>query len=250
MDFSTATLTKSPENCTVCIKSYAAYNFLKGARETTAKQAESQKVYQQHRDRQRAAILDAARGLFIQKGIHETTLGEIATEAGVTRATIYQYFSNQADVAWAVLEEGFESIREGLWNTLHQGGTGYERIAAFLSNFLVNLVQRPEHFRFLAQFDYMYASSQDVDRLLTTVKRTLGGTLEPVAEVVRAGMTDGSLRANLNPMLTASALVNTAIAMAVRLEAHRTSVEIEYGYPPEQIFEEALQLLLQGICAT
>jgi hypothetical protein len=61
---------------------------------------------------------------------------------------------------------------------------------------------------------------------------------------------DGSLRPNLNPTLTASAIVNMAIAMAVRLETHRKSVEIEYGYTPEQIFEEASQLLLQGIRAT
>lgn len=223
------------------------YNFYGEVRQTTAKQAEPKRVYQQHRDRQRTAILEAARELFIQQGIQGTTLADIATEAGVTRATVYQYFANQADVAWAVLEEGFESIRDGLWNALHESGTGYERIAAFLSNFVITLAQKPEHFRFLAQFDYMYASALEVDRLLEAIKRTLGGTLEPIAEVVHVGIEDGSLRPNLNPMLTASAIVNMTIALAVRLEAHRRSVEIEYGYSPEQIFEEASQLLLQGI---
>lgn len=219
-------------------------------RHTTEKQAEPKKIYQRHRDRQRMAILDAARELFIQKGIQGTTLGDIATEASVTRATVYQYFANQTDVAWAILEEGFENIKEDLWNALSHDGTGYEQIAASLSDFLVSLTQRPEHFRFLAQFDYMYASSQEVDRLLTAIKRTLGGTLEPIADAVRRGIMDGSLRPNLNPTLTASAMVNMAIAMAVRLEIHRKSVEIEYGYTPEQIFEEASQLLLQGIRAT
>jgi hypothetical protein len=89
----------------------------------------------------------------------------------------------------------------------------------------------------------MYATSPEVDRLLATIKRSLGGTLEPMADVVRQGIADGSLRANLNPTLTASAIVNMAIAMAARLEAHRKSVEIEYGYTPEQIFADGRSML-------
>jgi AcrR family transcriptional regulator len=218
-------------------------------RQTTEKQAEPKKIYQQHRDRQRTAILEAAKELFIQKGIQGTTLGDIATQARVTRATIYQYFANQTDIAWAILEESFEEAKEGIQQALELDGTGYERIVAFLSHFLASLTQKPEHFRFLAQFDVIYANTQEVDRLLEVTQRIFGGVSGPITEVVRKGIADGSLRSNLNPTLTAAAIVNMAVAMTVRLEAHRTSVTIEYGHTPEQIFEEACYLLLQGIRA-
>ncbi len=218
-------------------------------RQMTEKQEASKKIYQQHRDRQRTIILEAAQKLFLQKGVGGTTLGDIATEARVTRATIYQYFANQTDIAWAILEEIFENAKEEIWQALELDGTGFERIAAFLSHFLATLTQTPEHFRFLAQFDSMYASAPEVDRLLLVVEQTIGGTLEPLAEVVRKGIEDGSLRSNLNPTLTASAIANMAVAMAVRLEAHRRSVIVEYGHSPEQIFAEACNLLLQGIRA-
>ncbi len=176
-------------------------------------------------------------------------MGDIATEARVTRATIYQYFANGTDIAWAILEEIFESAQEEIWQALELDGTGFERIAAFLSHFLATLTQTPEHFRFLAQFDSMYASDPEIDRLLIVTKRTIGSTLEPLAEVARKGIEDGSLRSNLNPTLTASAIANMAVAMTVRLEAHRGSVIIEYGHSPEHIFAEACDLLLQGIRA-
>jgi AcrR family transcriptional regulator len=193
--------------------------------------------------------LEAARDLFIQKGIQGTTIGDIAAEARVTRATIYQYFSNQSDIAWAILEEGFEAAKEAMWQPLEIGGTGYEWLAAFFADFLAHWAQHPEYLRFLAQFDTMYAGQQEVERLLEVTQRVFGGVPGPVAEVIRKGMEDGSLRSNLNPTLTAAAIMNMIIAMMVRLEAHRTSVAVEYGYTAEQIFEEAYQLLLQGLRA-
>jgi hypothetical protein len=95
----------------------------------------------------------------------------------------------------------------------------------------------------------MYANSQEVDRLLEITQRIFGGVPGPVTEVVRQGIADGSLRSDLNPTLTAAAIINMAVAMTVRLEAHRTSVTIEYGHTPEQIFAETCHLLLQGIRA-
>lgn len=215
-------------------------------RHTPARQADK-KVYQQHRERQRASILETARELFIQKGIQHTTLGEIAAEVGVTRATIYQYFANQTDIAWAILEASFEEIREDVARELYAGETGYQQIEAFLTYFLQALTSSPVQIRFLAQFDVMYASSQEVERLLSLVKRTLGSAVEPIAEAVQRGMADGSLRSDLDPTLAAAAVVNMAIAMVVRLEAHRKSITIEYGHTPEEIFTQASQLLLRGM---
>ena len=209
-------------------------------------QEESQKVYHQHRDRQRTAILEAAKKLFIQKGIQATTLGEIATAARVTRPTIYQYFPNQTEIAWALLEEFF-GTQEEMWRPLEGDGTGYERLARLLSYHCIHWTQNPEPLRFLTQFDTMYARAQEVDRLLEITRRVLGGAPDAVIRVIREGIADGSLRPDLNPALTAAAILNMMAAMMARLEAHRTSVEVEYGYPPEQIFEEASRLLLAGM---
>ncbi|GHO90073.1 hypothetical protein KSF_001210 [Reticulibacter mediterranei] len=213
----------------------------------TEKQTEAKKIYQQHRDRQRMALLAAAKKLFIEKGIQGTTLGDIAVEAGVTRVTVYQYFTNQSDIAWAILERIFESSKEVRHNALQLDGTGYERIAACLAGFLQSLIHDPGNFCFLAQFDSMYAGKQDVARLLEMTQRIFGGAPALVTEIIRKGIEDGSLRSNLNPALTAATIVNVALATGVRLTIHRKSVEIEYGHTIEQIFGEACQLLLQGI---
>jgi len=49
------------------------------------------------RDKRRA-ILDAARELFARRGYEETTIAEIARDAGVAVGTVYLYFQNKHDI--------------------------------------------------------------------------------------------------------------------------------------------------------
>lgn len=50
----------------------------------------------------RRAILDAAHRLFLAKGYVETSIREIAAEAGVAEPTVYAIFKDKAAVLWAV----------------------------------------------------------------------------------------------------------------------------------------------------
>jgi AcrR family transcriptional regulator len=52
----------------------------------------------------RAAILDAALGLFRRQSYHATTLAQIAREAGMSSANLYVYFNSKLDILYAVYE--------------------------------------------------------------------------------------------------------------------------------------------------
>jgi AcrR family transcriptional regulator len=51
----------------------------------------------------RAQILDAAASVFADKGFHRATTKEIATRAGVSEGTIYNYFENKADLLIGIM---------------------------------------------------------------------------------------------------------------------------------------------------
>ncbi len=50
----------------------------------------------------RQAIIDAARKIFAMKGYEETTIAEIAEEAGIAVGTVYLYFGNKRDIYTSV----------------------------------------------------------------------------------------------------------------------------------------------------
>lgn len=60
-------------------------------------------------DRRRAAIIGAARHLFIEQGYERTTLGQIVTRAGGSLATVYKLFGNKDGLLEAVIRENVAS---------------------------------------------------------------------------------------------------------------------------------------------
>lgn len=52
----------------------------------------------------RRGIVDAAVGLFVRKGYHQTTTREIAREAGFSIGTLYEYIASKEDILYLVCE--------------------------------------------------------------------------------------------------------------------------------------------------
>ncbi|WP_074771077.1 TetR/AcrR family transcriptional regulator [Paraburkholderia fungorum] len=63
---------------------------------------------------QRARLLDAALALFARKGIVDTTLGEIAREAGFTPAMMHYYFKTRDQLLDVLIDERFAPLRTSL----------------------------------------------------------------------------------------------------------------------------------------
>jgi AcrR family transcriptional regulator len=76
---------------------------------------------QQERSIQRLeAILEAAVALFLEKGVAETTMSEIALRAGVSIGSLYQFFPQKAAVIKA-LHERFAAQLEGFISQVFAG---------------------------------------------------------------------------------------------------------------------------------
>ncbi|OHV80563.1 TetR family transcriptional regulator [Ensifer sp. LCM 4579] len=55
-------------------------------------------------DATRKKILNAAERMFYEKGVSNTTLDQVASEAGVTRGAVYWHFANKTDLFLALYE--------------------------------------------------------------------------------------------------------------------------------------------------
>ena len=75
-------------------------------------QGSAQRAQISRRFRRRDEILRAATDLFSEKGYHEVTMEEIAEEMGVSKGTIYNYFSSKENLYLEILKESFEAIEE------------------------------------------------------------------------------------------------------------------------------------------
>jgi AcrR family transcriptional regulator len=63
------------------------------------------------RQRTRAALLAAARTLFLERGVHDTSVAEITSAADVGVGTFYLHFHDKDDLLRALLGDGLRSVR-------------------------------------------------------------------------------------------------------------------------------------------
>ncbi|GGO78757.1 TetR family transcriptional regulator [Marinobacterium nitratireducens] len=119
----------------------------------------------------RNCLLDTALHLFCVRGIVNTTLTDIASEAGLTRGAVYWHFKNKADIfaaLWARLREPLDELA-----TISESPSQpypLERLREFLVAVLRTIVFQPEH--------------QQIFRLL--IKRSeLDGELQGIGEQLK-----------------------------------------------------------------
>jgi AcrR family transcriptional regulator len=62
------------------------------------------RIIQEYREEVKRKIVKAAFSIFLKKGYHGTTMGEIAESLGVTKPALYQYFPGKEDLFAAVAE--------------------------------------------------------------------------------------------------------------------------------------------------
>lgn len=80
----------------------------------------------------RGEILEAARKTFASKGFTDTTLDEIAAEAGVAKGTIYLYFPSKRDIYMAALKNGIEELNVFTREAIAQAQGTAAKLRAFI----------------------------------------------------------------------------------------------------------------------
>ena len=62
----------------------------------------------------REQILDVALDRFIDKGFHETTISEIADQAGIAAGSVYNHFKGKEELYDAAVRRGWDRILDVL----------------------------------------------------------------------------------------------------------------------------------------
>lgn len=87
----------------------------------------------------RQRLIEAARQVFLTRGVSRSTMEHIATQAGVTRGAIYWHFSNKIDLFQAMREQVFLPLIDRMDDTLLIEGS--EDPLTCIENFLCGTIQ-------------------------------------------------------------------------------------------------------------
>ncbi|MEV6008220.1 helix-turn-helix domain-containing protein [Streptomyces sp. NPDC051976] len=94
--------------------------------------------------RNRAAVLEAAAGLFAEHGVEAVSMDQVAAAAGVGKGTLFRRFGDKSGLAVALLDARERLLQEGVLHgppPLGPGAPADERLAAFVDAYVDYLLE-------------------------------------------------------------------------------------------------------------
>ena len=161
----------------------------------------------------------------------------------MTRNTLYEYFPNKHEIAWAILQKIFMQSKTDF--SAEQEGSGLQRIKNFMLRMVSQLQKNPNHMRFIVEFNALYAREVSSDRMRQTTGRSDGD--DYVARWIEEGIADGSVRPDLDTALVSTAIWNMLSGMNARFGLLGDLIQQEYGQPVITIYHEICHVFLRGI---
>jgi TetR/AcrR family transcriptional regulator, fatty acid metabolism regulator protein len=156
-------------------------------------------------------ILKAAEQVFARKGYHDATISDVARQAKVSDATIYEYFSSKEDLLFSLPGETARRGTENLEQVLPFIRSYADKIRAFIYNHLSFYQSHPDYAavallilkpnRKFVETE-AYKDVQELSRVLL--------------QVIQEGIAAGQFRSDLDPLLVRSAILGTIEHLVIR----------------------------------
>ncbi len=88
-------------------------------------------------------ILEAAKKVFVDKGMDGARMQEIADQAGINKALLHYYFRNKAQLFDKIFSVAMESIFNPINESLENDGNLFTFIDTFVDNYITVLSENP-----------------------------------------------------------------------------------------------------------
>jgi AcrR family transcriptional regulator len=160
-------------------------------------------------EQRRESILDAATGVFAAGGYRAAKVSDVAARIGVSEPVIFQNFGSKEALYAAVLDRAAHGIRAGLQALAGQHGPAADLLAHVLGPARAGGRHGPGAHGALFADAATLLADPGLTEPAKAAARTLAGHL---ADLLRRGQADGSIRADADPEAAAWLLLSVLAA--------------------------------------
>jgi TetR/AcrR family fatty acid metabolism transcriptional regulator len=137
-------------------------------------------------------ILEAAVKVFARQGFYQSTVAQIAREAGVADGTIYLYFKNKDDILVHFFQYKTKQVFERFRAEVNHAENSLDKLRNLIKRHLAEF-QRDRDMAILYQ-----VGTHQIDRLAEDQIREMSKMYQDlISEIVEAGQQEGSIRKDL-----------------------------------------------------
>ena len=158
----------------------------------------------------RQSLLDAALRVIAAKGYSSATVDEIVKEAGVSKGVAYYHFKSKAQMASDILEKGIADLIAAFGRIVEDTQSATDALNDMLDMYAAELYDNQEFARF-----FMTELWRDGRIWSKDLRKHMKTLLLIVADQLKRGQVEGTIRADIDPEFGAVSIIGTAITDAV-----------------------------------
>ena len=191
----------------------------------------------------RSLIIEAAARVFANRGYNGTIIADIATEAGIGKGTIYEYFLSKEDLFFAVFQWFVQMTEaEAKVSISALGGSASERLMALNDALLRSWLDMLDMYSLVMEFWSASASSKMRQRFKQAFREGYRDFRQIVSALIRDGIEKAEFQPEVDAESVAAALVGTWDALLLQ-------VWFDEGFDPLTTSRRFMAVLINGLAS-
>lgn len=203
---------------------------------------------EREKEQRRNDIIDAAEQVFFKKGWQNATMDEVAAVAELSKGTLYLYFKSKEELYLAILLRGFDIMTNLFVTGMSAVTRGLDQVRAIGEAYLKFYQDYPDYFNILHYFqrhqlDPEDSGSEIVQACYQSAER---GTCL-VQNAIELGISDGSIRADIDPHRTALVLWGAASGVFQVASIKSEILRGKHSTEPETMITEFFEFVERAL---
>ena len=201
---------------------------------------------QREREQRKTEIIDAAERLFFSRSYEDVSMDDIAREVELNKATIYLYFKNKETLFATIVLRGVRILTERYTGCMENEVPGIAKVVLMGQAYYRFSQEYPDYLRLI----HFYGSERfsRENPYAAEIGKGYGTCRRILADAIREGIDDGTIRADLDPFLTSMYLMISFMGIFSLENRWKLVIEAE-GFNYEQFTSEFFRFIIPAIAS-
>jgi AcrR family transcriptional regulator len=201
----------------------------------------------EEKDRRRNEILDAAESVAAVDGIDALTMDQVARKARISRALLYVYFNDKADLHFGLCERALALLQERFVQASARHGNGLEHIVAMGRAYVAFAAEFPVHFEALARFQAHEVTAPAATGNVADCFAAGERVHQIMFAAIEAGQRDGSIAATAGAPAAIAMTLWGFMHGIIQIVATKAGLLGKYGLSSKALVDQALLIAADGL---
>ncbi len=200
----------------------------------------------------RYKIIDTAKEVYLEKGINDTNLNDIAKIIGTSRRTIYRHFESKEELLFevvAVILEEWNQLFSDFYSQLEKKSK-LEQLEDSLLVIVDKMDNSHHYIKLLAEFD-LYCGDNFIEeyknKTFNHYNQVLFTIDDYLYELICDGIKEKSIQTTDDPKLIVATISTMLWSFSQRSSYRKETIAVETGFSHQQIMNEQIKMYITSL---